>query len=150
MPPAQTGARCLWLTPAATRSGGWRLRLVDYSSHDIRRVEVATGEVTTLVDSLDADEAAQFDGPAGIAISPDGSALFVADFGNYKIRRVEVATGAVTTIAGSGEVGDADGVGNAAEFTEPVGLAISADGLAGSGEERAVCGGLPQPQDPAG
>ena len=37
----------------------------------------------------------------GIAISPDGSALFVADCGNYKIRRVEAATGAVTTLAGT-------------------------------------------------
>ncbi|EOD27951.1 hypothetical protein EMIHUDRAFT_44202, partial [Emiliania huxleyi CCMP1516] len=102
--------------------------VADYSSHDIRRVEVATGEVTTLVDSLDADEAAQFDGPAAIAISPDGSALFVADSANNKIRRVEVATGAVTTIAGSGEDGSTDGVGGAAQFCIPCGLAISPDG----------------------
>mgnify|MGYP003317319652 CR=1 FL=1 len=44
--------------------------------------------------------AAQFNSPAGLAISPDGSALFVADLFNHKIRRVEVATGAVTTLAG--------------------------------------------------
>ena len=49
-----------------------------------------------------------------VAASPDGSAAFVEDFDNNKIRRVEVATGAVTTLAGSGQVGGADGVGDAA------------------------------------
>ena len=39
-------------------------------------------------------DAVEFDGPYGVAISPDGGALFVADYGNHKIRRVEVATGA--------------------------------------------------------
>ena len=68
--------------------------------------------------------------PLGLAISPDGSALFVADCKNHKIRRVEVATGAVTTLAGSGTVGSADGVGGAAQFRNPFGVAISPDGSA--------------------
>ena len=66
----------------------------------------------------------------GIATSLDVSALFVSDIGNHKIRRVEVATGAVTTIAGSGASGSADGVGDAAQFSAPRGLAISPDGSA--------------------
>ena len=65
-----------------------------------------------------------------IAASPDGSALFVLDQCNHEIRRVEVATGEMTTLAGSGEAGDADGVGDAAEFTNPCGIAISHDGSA--------------------
>jgi len=102
----------------------------------IRRVEVATGTVTTLAGSGedgDADAvggAAQFTHPSGVTISPDGSALFVADFGGHKIRRVEMATGAVTTLAGSGTVGSADGVGGAAQFGYPCGVAISLDGSA--------------------
>ena len=67
---------------------------------------------------------------SGVAVSPDGSALFVADRGNYKIRRVEAATGAVTTLAGSGTRGSADGVGGAAQFNSPNGVAISPDGSA--------------------
>ena len=99
-------------------------------------MEVATGAVTTLAGSGeegDADGvggAAQFCGPRGLAISPDGSALFVADNDNHKIRRVEVATGAVTTLAGSGAMGSADGVGGAAEFRCPWGVTVSPDGSA--------------------
>ena len=69
-------------------------------------------------------------GLRGIAISPDGSALFVVDMFNDKIRRVEVATGAVTTLAGSGETGSADDVGGAARFSCPYDVAISRDGSA--------------------
>ena len=103
--------------------------------HKIRRVEVATGAVTTLAGSgeegdADGVDAAQFNDPYGVTISPDGSALFVADFWNHKIRRVEVATGAVTTVAGSGEEGDEDGVGGAAQFACPAGVAVSPDGSA--------------------
>ena len=69
-------------------------------------------------------------GLRGIAISPDGSALFVVDMFNDKIRRVEVATGAVTTLAGSGETGSADDVGGTAQFSCPYDVAISRDGTA--------------------
>jgi len=118
----------------ALSSDGSALFVADYENHMIRRVEVATGAVTTLAgggdedDTDGVDEAAEFDYPAGIAISPDSSALFVADCSNHKIRRVEVATGAVATLAGSGENGDADGVGDAAQFNNPYGIAISPDG----------------------
>ena len=74
--------------------------------------------------------AAQFFYPNGIATSPDGGALFVTDSNNCKIRRVEVATGAVATVAGSGITGSADGVGDAAQFSFPIGIAISPDGSA--------------------
>ena len=110
--------------------------MADYNNHKIRRVAVATGAVTTVAGSgEEGDEdgvggAAQFACPAGVAVSPDGSALFVADLWNHKIRRVEVATGAVTTVAGSGAEGSADGVGGAAQFNSPIGIDVSPDGSA--------------------
>ena len=129
--------------------------VADFSGHEIRRVEVATGEVTTLAGSGEeggADgvgDAAQFYNPSGVAISPDGGALFVANYGNDKIRRVEVATGEVTTLAGSGTSGSVDGVGDAAELNGPVEVAISPDGstlFVGSNDGlRQVCVAAPPP-----
>ncbi|EOD40581.1 hypothetical protein EMIHUDRAFT_222699 [Emiliania huxleyi CCMP1516] len=123
---------------------GSALFLADNGNHKILRVEVATGAVTMLAGSGehgDADgvgDAAQFNAPYGVTISPDGGALFVpdgsvlfvADFGGYTIRRVEVATGVVTTVAGSGAEGSADGVGGAAQFNSPIGIDVSPDGSA--------------------
>ena len=116
---------------------GSALFVADAGNHKIRRVEVGTGAVTTVAGSGTADsadgvgDAAQFNNPYGIAISPDGGALFVTDSGNHKIRRVEVATGAVTTLAGSGNDGDADGVTDCADNCPSVpsaGLVNSDDG----------------------
>ena len=110
-------------------SDGSALFVADFVGHKIRRVEVATGAVTTLAGSGTAGSAdgvggaAQFHYPCDVALCPDGSALFVADCKNHKIRRVEVATGAVTTLAGSGTSGSADGVGGAAQFYNPGGVA---------------------------
>jgi len=120
----------------AISPNGSALFVADVSGHKIRRVEVATGAVTTVAGSGTEGSAdgvggaAQFHSPFGVAISPNGSALFVTDWGGHKIRRVEVATGAVTTLAGSGEGIDADGVGDAAQFNAPADLASSPDGSA--------------------
>ena len=89
---------------AASPNGG-ALFVADWSNNKIRRVEVATGEVTMVAGSGAAGsadgvgDAAQFFYPGGITVSPDGSALFVAVSGNHKIQRVELATGEVTTIS---------------------------------------------------
>jgi YVTN family beta-propeller protein len=71
--------------------------------------------------------AAEFAVPRGLAIDPSGTKLYVADMGNNRIRQVNLATGEVITIAGS-TVGFSDGVGTAAKFDSPRGVAISPDG----------------------
>ncbi|EOD32441.1 hypothetical protein EMIHUDRAFT_253355, partial [Emiliania huxleyi CCMP1516] len=130
----RTVATCEDCRDIALSPDGSALFVADCDNHKIRRVEVATGTVSTLAGSGgegDADgmaDAAQFQDLYGVTISPDGSVLFVADF--CKIRRVEVATGAVTALAGSGEGGDADGVGDAAQFNDIFGVTISPDGSA--------------------
>lgn len=69
---------------------------------------------------------ARFADPYGVAVAKDG-ALFVSDAGdNNRIRRI-APDGTVTTVAGSVE-GFADGVGAAAAFDTPSGLAFDRDG----------------------
>ena len=69
---------------------------------------------------------AQFSFPEGITIDPDGN-LFVVDNGDHTIR--EITPGGVeSTFAGSsGTSGSADGVGTAAQFSSPSGIAIDAN-----------------------
>jgi len=73
--------------------------------------------------------AARFAQPTGVAVSPDGSTLFVADFANHNIRQIDVATKAVTTLAGSGNAAFANGTGLAASFNGPIGLATDGTNL---------------------
>src|SRR5207244_11722294 len=71
--------------------------------------------------------AARFKTPRGIAT--DGTNLFVADSGSHTIRKVVITSAQVTTLAGAAAVtGSADGIGNAARFNFPYGVAVAGDG----------------------
>lgn len=71
--------------------------------------------------------AARFNKPSGLARDTAGN-LFVADTENHVIRRV-AADGAVTTLAGvAGERGSLDGLGSAARFYRPRGIAVDSSG----------------------
>ncbi len=71
--------------------------------------------------------AARFNHPVGIAVAP-GDLLYVTDPGSHTVRRIS-PDGTVTTIAGAAGVpGSVDGVGAAARFNGPVGLAADDDG----------------------
>ena len=128
-----TGASARFNYPSGITSDGTWLFVTDQNSSTIRKIEIATGIVTTLCGSPgmwgSADgvgAAARFQLPYGIAT--DGANLYVADYGNSTIRKVVIATGAVTTLAGSaGVTGSADGIGAAARFKNPQG--ITTDGV---------------------
>ena len=71
--------------------------------------------------------AAAFHTPSAVALDHEGN-LFVADTGNHAIRKV-APDGSVTTLAGNGSSGYLDGVGRAAQFNGPVGIAVDAAGI---------------------
>ena len=61
----------------------------------------------------------------GMAVDPVSGNFYVSNYN--KILKI-TPTGSVTTFAGSGDAGAADGLGTAASFSQPCGLAIDADG----------------------
>lgn len=116
---------------AAVDSSG-NLYVADYYDCTIRKIS-PTGVVTTLAGSGTAGyydgtgAAAQFNTPRGIAVDSSGN-VYVADYQNNRIRKISPA-GAVTTLAGSGSTGSADGTGTAAQFSDPIGVAVDASGV---------------------
>jgi hypothetical protein len=114
--------------PDGVVKNGANLFVADRENHTIRKVDIATGAVTTIAGTAgvsgSADgtgAAANFNYPSGI--TTDGTNLFVADWANCTIRKIVIATGVVTTIAGTAGVsGSVDGAGAAARFRLPHGI----------------------------
>lgn len=105
------------------------LLVTEVNSHTLRFITAArevntAGGSTGLSGSIDAFlESARFFQPSGIAVDSNQN-TYIADTANHTIRKVTLAS-AVTTIAGTaGQAGTADGVGSAARFNRPRGLAI--------------------------
>jgi NHL repeat len=78
--------------------------------------------------SLDATgTTATFNGPRGLALDSAGN-IYVADRYNHTIRKIS-STGVVTTVAGSAGLPErVNGVGSAARFNHPVGVAVDSTG----------------------
>jgi DNA-binding beta-propeller fold protein YncE len=123
---------------AADAAGG-TLYVADTENDMIRRVVVATGVVTTQAGrapAFDASEGsvdgvgsqARFYWPTGVAVDAAGTTAYVAESGGgCAIRQVDLATGTATTLVG-GTCGYADGIGSAARFQAPTGIAVTGDG----------------------
>lgn len=99
----------------------------------IRKITQA-GVVTTLagtVESPGSDDGvgadARFDFPSGIAVDPEGN-VYVTDQVNSTIRKID-PRGVVATLAGAaGHLGSEDGLGSAARFSLPGGIAADCFG----------------------
>ncbi|MGO9201215.1 MAG: hypothetical protein ACLQM8_11865 [Limisphaerales bacterium] len=143
-----TGAAARFYNPfGIAADGAGNLYATDYGSCTIRMLTpgLAAGQtnwtVSTIAGSLGGfgsadgtNGAAQFFNPFGIAVDGAGN-LCVADSGNETIRKITPSLSGgqtnwvVTTIAGSVETsGSSDGIGDAALFNRPNGIAVNGAG----------------------
>jgi sugar lactone lactonase YvrE len=113
------------------------LYVADTLNHAIRMIS-ASGRVSTVAGLpgvagyADGNEkTALFNSPSGIAVSGDGSVIYVADTGNHRIRMIR--RGVTETLAGAEAGKDQDGdpvggfrdsVGSAALFNLPMGITL--------------------------
>lgn len=126
------GEQASFNSPAGIVVVGGNLYVSDTGNNRVRKIVIATREVTTFAGSGAATFADGTGTAAGIA-KPTGIAVHVAtgdfyfnDSGNAKVRRITPA-GVVTTLAGDLD-GYADGLGTAALFRSLQGIAVSAVG----------------------
>ncbi len=130
------GAAARFSGPQGLAADGAGNLYVSDGSH-LRKVVIATGAVTTLARPAPAwlGKEHLFDKPGVLGLDSQPTALaydsagylyFIDGYYNL-IGRLAVATGALSVLAGDG-VGDADGVGTAASFHSPSGLAYDGAG----------------------
>ncbi len=112
--------------------------VVDTGNYTIRKITpVGTNWVTTTLagnpgysgNANGTNSVARFNGSDGVAVDSAGN-LFVADSGNFQIRKVTPmgTNWVVTTVGGGTWWGTNDGVGTAARFKNPAGIALDAAG----------------------
>ena len=121
-----------------------RLLVSDRCNHRIRRIDMATGVVTSVAGSTydyyypgagggagdgGPATAALLDSPDGVAVDPQGN-IFIADTNDDKVRRVDAATGRIDTWAGTGAPGyNGENLDRlSARLYLPRGLSIAPDG----------------------
>jgi sugar lactone lactonase YvrE len=114
---------------------GNNLYIADTHNHRIRKLNLATGILTTIAGNgtqgFTGDggpaTSAQLDLPAALALDTQSN-LYAADTRNHRIRRIDATTGVITTIAGNGTQGFSgdNGPATAASIDSPTGIALDA------------------------
>jgi DNA-binding beta-propeller fold protein YncE len=108
--------------------GSGNVYVVDTNNNVIKKITGGTVSVIAGSGSTGSTDAtgtsASFYYPQGLAINSSATTLYVGDRVNNKIRTINLASGAVTTLAGSGSRAYQDGVGTAASFDYPTGVAL--------------------------
>ena len=122
---------------AVAVDGHGNLYIADTMNHRVRKVDAATGTISTIAGtgqhrwSGDGGPAtaAALNEPAALAVDDRGN-LYIADQSNNRVRKVDLNTGLISTVAGTGETGyTGDGMPAAeAGISGPSGLAIGPDG----------------------
>lgn len=96
-------------------------------AHANVNIPVMCGEAAARVSTFAGfGDAATLSSPFSIAVDEVGN-LYLADYGAHLIRKIDRG-GNITTFAGSGTPGSSDGLGMAASFSSPTGIASDSSG----------------------
>src|SRR5439155_449560 len=114
---------------------GGNLYIANYSTHRIRKVDAATGIITTVAGNGTISFAgdggaatnASLNYPASVALDASRN-LYIADPNNNRIRKVAAATGIITTVAGGGSALGDGGAATSASLYGPSAVALDASG----------------------
>jgi sugar lactone lactonase YvrE len=120
-----------------TVDGAGNIYIADSSNRRIRKVDAATGIITTFAGNgslgFSGDGGPAIDAgigaPVGVVADAAGN-IYISDVVNDRIRKVDVATGIISTYAGNGsQVGGGDGgPATKAGIANPQGIAMDASG----------------------
>lgn len=113
------------------------LLIADTGNNVVRKVDAATGEISTLagtgIAGYNGDgqlpTAAELNAPWSVAVTSNGSVM-IADFANNRVREIDAVTGNIETAAGNGTAsfsGDGDAA-TSAGLSSPTGLALDPAG----------------------
>ena len=115
--------------------GAGNLYIADTSNHRIRKIDVSTGNISTVAGGGStlgdggAATAAQLNFPRDVDVDREGN-LYIADTNNHRIRKVDVSTGNISTVAGTGTAGDSGtgGLATAGQLNYPYDVWVTGSG----------------------
>ena len=123
---------------------GQSLYIADVNNNRIRKVDLTTNIITTVVGGgTDPGEGvlatnAQLSAPYGVAVDGQGN-IYIGDVGNNRIRKVDLTTNLINTVAGGGTDPGEGVLATNAQLSAPYGMAVDGQGnlyIADAGNNR--------------
>jgi Leucine-rich repeat (LRR) protein len=131
------GTNALFDTPTGIcmMSNGLYALVADMTNNQLKRVDLATQQVSPVVGSITATQgsangigtSATLTSPYFVTISSDDSFAIVSEMDGHCLRKVVLSSWAVSSLAGTGSPGSANGVGTLASLYSPASIILTSD-----------------------